>query len=379
MDFVDGPHITFVDPRLNTDEAAMVAQARSLVARFEKLGRDRHALIVTIPATAEGIAAAKRLRAEDNINVNASCVAGVVQAAACAEAGAACVTLPIAAMLDWNEARRGGAKDPYTSTNPGVELVQTIAAYFAMHDLPTTLLGAQLRHEYECCPLASLGAHSLDADQADRAERDRHFPAMAVEPSPAAVNKARSMPSPQKLRGSKSLFGEMNAEAFSAVAAALYSALGSMSVEMKAIDKIVKHEIRLQEELRKPLDQLPPTVRYVPGVDVKRRRGSVDEDMPPQKKARIAAVPGVSEKGAEAIIASLKNIFTPKAGPRIERKRGLRHPEGSKVPDDKRRGRGMKAPAREAPQGNVQWPKLEVAAGAMPGASHSLDPMDEVF
>src|SRR5579863_3690874 len=132
MNLVEGPHCTIVDPRLDGDARTIRAKARSLVTRFEKLGRSRDTLMVAvsflctrvtrpkhhltsrprarkntncetkkknenqIPATEAGIEATARLRREDGINVNLTFVSGVMHAAACAQAGAAVVTLPIA-------------------------------------------------------------------------------------------------------------------------------------------------------------------------------------------------------------------------------------------------------------------------------------------
>jgi hypothetical protein len=48
MDFIDGPHYTIIDPRREGDPQALRAKARSLVDRFEKLGRDRDSVFVAV-------------------------------------------------------------------------------------------------------------------------------------------------------------------------------------------------------------------------------------------------------------------------------------------------------------------------------------------
>jgi len=48
MEFIDGPHCTIIDPRQEGDAQALRAKARSLVARFEKLGRDRGKVLVAV-------------------------------------------------------------------------------------------------------------------------------------------------------------------------------------------------------------------------------------------------------------------------------------------------------------------------------------------
>lgn len=48
MNFVDGPHCTIVDACNDGDPDALCNKARSLVARFEKLGRSRDMLMVAV-------------------------------------------------------------------------------------------------------------------------------------------------------------------------------------------------------------------------------------------------------------------------------------------------------------------------------------------
>jgi len=48
MNLVEGPHCTMIDPRLDGDARAIRTKARSLVTRFEKLGRRRDALMVAV-------------------------------------------------------------------------------------------------------------------------------------------------------------------------------------------------------------------------------------------------------------------------------------------------------------------------------------------
>ncbi len=48
MNFVDGPHCTIVDARKDGDPGALCNKARSLVARFEKLGRSKDTLMVAV-------------------------------------------------------------------------------------------------------------------------------------------------------------------------------------------------------------------------------------------------------------------------------------------------------------------------------------------
>ncbi|KAI9438074.1 hypothetical protein H4582DRAFT_233318 [Lactarius indigo] len=149
LEFVDGTHCTVLDPREHSgDHYVLLAKARSLIARFEKLGRDRSTIMVAIPATEAGIAAAASLQREDGINVNLTSVSGVVHAAACAQAGAAAVTMSIAANRDWHRDRgRTYRGVPCLEENTGagpddaIGDAQTIAAYFQQHGGRRVLAG----------------------------------------------------------------------------------------------------------------------------------------------------------------------------------------------------------------------------------------------
>ena len=54
LEFVDGTHCTILDPRKHSDDdddddpCVLQAKTRSLVARFEKLGRDRRTIMVAV-------------------------------------------------------------------------------------------------------------------------------------------------------------------------------------------------------------------------------------------------------------------------------------------------------------------------------------------
>lgn len=48
MDLVKGPHITYIDVRQHTSAESIQRYAKSLVARFEKLGRDRSTFLVSV-------------------------------------------------------------------------------------------------------------------------------------------------------------------------------------------------------------------------------------------------------------------------------------------------------------------------------------------
>ncbi|KAH9983377.1 hypothetical protein BJV74DRAFT_886819 [Russula compacta] len=275
MNFVEGAHCTIVDPRMADDSHAIRAKARSLVARFEKLGRSRDMLMVAIPATEAGIDAAARLQREDGINVNLTSVSGVVHATACAQAGAVAVTLPIAKLREWRRyIRRDIIADSGQNSGTGGEDAETIAAHFELHGFSSTgLIAAKMDHVDDACPLAVLMALSFDADQAKKAEWYDAYPKMPPLALPEyAVRRARAFPPPppadadvdanddaststnrtRSTNWSRTM-ERMNARTFSAFAAITSGAVGSAIAVMEAIADIARDEIDWQIYIMQPL------------------------------------------------------------------------------------------------------------------------------
>jgi len=71
---------------------AIVRRARDLAQRFQEKGIAKDKVVVSIPATEEGVHATRLLSKEDGMLVNLAMVAGMSHAAACTEAGAAWIT-----------------------------------------------------------------------------------------------------------------------------------------------------------------------------------------------------------------------------------------------------------------------------------------------
>ncbi|KAG6820073.1 hypothetical protein H0H93_005601 [Arthromyces matolae] len=90
---VDGPHFTFVDPRKHDNTDSIVRNAQRIISLFQEKEVSKGKIV--IPATAEGIQAAQILQSEHKINTNLYLVSGLLHAAACAEAGATTITVPV--------------------------------------------------------------------------------------------------------------------------------------------------------------------------------------------------------------------------------------------------------------------------------------------
>ncbi|KAG5637661.1 hypothetical protein H0H81_003682 [Sphagnurus paluster] len=261
---VDGPHFTFVDPRKHNDIGAMVRAARRLVSLFEEKGVQRAKVVVSvslhvpglipeivlqrIPATIEGLRAAQDLEREHGIHTNLYFVSGLLHAAACAEAGATTITIPVGRLLGWYEGRRRTTYEDL-SLHPGVETIQSTLEYFKLHELKSKLVGSDFRSISEIPPLLGFDAVSLSTAQIASVRRLQFAPA-AVRPSSAVNLRAEQAQFPTSLLSAKASFMEaMSSETRSMVAATLFGPLDELKAYMDGLEAVITYELGRQFEL----------------------------------------------------------------------------------------------------------------------------------
>ena len=107
---VPGRVSTEVDADLSFDTAGSVARARAIIAAYEQRGVPRDRILIKIASTWEGIRAAEVLQRE-GIDCNLTLLFSLVQATACADAGAFLISPFVGRILDWHVKAGGG---PYT-------------------------------------------------------------------------------------------------------------------------------------------------------------------------------------------------------------------------------------------------------------------------
>jgi len=132
-EMVDGPVSAEV---LSTDTEGMVAEGRELAALHGNVA-------VKIPMTQEGMGATARLSAE-GIDVNVTLVFSPQQALLAAAAGAAYVSPFVGRLDDIGE--------------DGIGLVRDIAEIYELHDIPTQIIAASIRHPRHVMEAAIAGA-----------------------------------------------------------------------------------------------------------------------------------------------------------------------------------------------------------------------------
>ncbi|KAG6872644.1 hypothetical protein C0995_008075 [Termitomyces sp. Mi166 len=248
---VDGPHFTFVDPRKHGDMISMIRNARRLVSLFEEKDIPRSKVVVSIPATFDGIRAAQVLESEHGIHTNLYLVASLLHAAACAEAAATTITVPVGRLLDWYERRRR-TKFKDLSIHPGTEAIQASTEYFKLHGIKTKVIGSEFRSLSEMVPLIGLDAICISKDQADGLRGYQiSIPTSGTSPSSAAVLRARQALYPTKLLTAHSEFMHaMSAETRAMITAVLYGSLKELTSHMDELEALIAVELADQYDLR---------------------------------------------------------------------------------------------------------------------------------
>lgn len=186
---VPGRVSTEVDAALSFDTQASVAKARALIAAYEARGVSRDRILIKLASTWEGIRAAEILQGE-GIDCNLTLLFSLVQAAACADAGAYLISPFVGRILDWHVKAGGGPYD--AETDPGVVSVRRIYAYYKTHGIGTVVMGASFRNAGEIealagCDRLTISPALLDALAADQGELPRRLDAAAPGEAPARM------------------------------------------------------------------------------------------------------------------------------------------------------------------------------------------------
>jgi transaldolase len=203
LQIIPGRVSTEVDARLSFDTEKTIAQARSIIQKYESAGVSRQRILIKIASTWAGIRAAERLEKE-GIHCNLTLLFGLHQAIACAEAGVTLISPFVGRILDWYKKDTG--KDYQGADDPGVQSVTRIYNYFKKFDYKTQVMGASFRNTGEIkelagCDLLTISPHLLAELDSAEGELPRKL-------DPA---KAKSMDI-EKLHIDEQTFEKMHAE-----------------------------------------------------------------------------------------------------------------------------------------------------------------------
>ena len=148
---VPGRVSTETSAHLSFDTVALIDEARVFISSYAKKGIPRERVLIKLATTWEGIQAAKVLQKE-GINCNMTLLFSLVQAVACAEAGAKLISPFVGRILDWYKKSTG--KTYAAAEDPGVLSVREIYAYYKKYGYATEVMGASFRSKEEVLELA---------------------------------------------------------------------------------------------------------------------------------------------------------------------------------------------------------------------------------
>ncbi|KAL5520794.1 hypothetical protein ACEPAF_2797 [Sanghuangporus sanghuang] len=249
----DVPHYTFVDPRKLMDPEGMdiiLDQAVAVVGGLEKKELSRDRIYISIPATETGLIIAKKLKEKHGIKTNLTLVSNLVQAAACAEAGAAAIIMPVDKILTVHELHNWLEYDEM-SPHPGWQAIKSTACYMKYHKLETRVIGSGWRsfEEFEHC--SSLSAICLSDKQVVPARWHRMRISRPPGPSSHIASLAHSTPYPPSKfrhdeRGFRYISHIESSEARNQCAGILYAGMKSWQDACARLQNVICREIERQ-------------------------------------------------------------------------------------------------------------------------------------
>ncbi|MBP3543444.1 MAG: fructose-6-phosphate aldolase [Lachnospiraceae bacterium] len=134
---------SIVDGPISGEVKATTEDAEGMIKEGREIAKIHKNMVVKIPMTVEGLKATKVL-ASEGIKCNVTLIFSANQALLAARAGAAYVS-PFLGRLD-------------DISQPGIDLIRTIADIFAVHGLETEIIAASVRNPIHVTDCALAGA-----------------------------------------------------------------------------------------------------------------------------------------------------------------------------------------------------------------------------
>ena len=194
---VPGRVSTEVDADLSFDTEATVAKAKKLIGLYKERGIGHDRILIKVASTWEGMQAVRRLQAE-GIECNMTLIFSLAQAIAAADAKAFLVSPFVGRILDWHVKAGGG---PYDSdSDPGVQSVRSIYAYYKAYGIKTVVMGASFRNTGEIealagCDRLTISPHLLEALSKEEGELPRKLDPRTPRPrAPAHRDGRKALP-----------------------------------------------------------------------------------------------------------------------------------------------------------------------------------------
>lgn len=155
---VSGRVSTEVDPRTAHNTSAIVKKVHELLSMYLEVEVPQSRVLFKIPATWEGIEAAKQLEAE-GIQTHVTGVNSFAQAAACAQANVSVVQVAVGRVRDWARTHSGD-KDIDAAVqkgeDPGVSMVKRACHFISSNGFPTKVMASNIRSKQDAIDLVGV-------------------------------------------------------------------------------------------------------------------------------------------------------------------------------------------------------------------------------
>jgi transaldolase len=195
LKIVPGRVSTEVDARLSFDAENTVAKARQLIGMYEKEGTSRDRVLIKIASTWEGIKAAEVLEKE-GIHCNLTLLFSLVQAVACAEAGAQLISPFVGRIYDWY--KKSSGKEYTAAEDPGVHSVQTVFNYYKKFGHRTEVMGASFRNVGQITELAGCDLLTISPDLLEKLQNSSDAVPRKLDAAAAAKLEIAKVPCDEK-------------------------------------------------------------------------------------------------------------------------------------------------------------------------------------
>ncbi|KAG2159520.1 uncharacterized protein EDB93DRAFT_291960 [Suillus bovinus] len=243
---VQGPVVIFVDSRFHNSKAAMVDEARALVDLFDRADVRRWRVVITLPATEDGIRAAYELTNKYSIGIHLSMVTCLAHTRACIEAGATMLSMNLAPIMTWFEKKdRVEVEHPIAPGHPGIKKIQSCINYIRQNSLNTSLLVADIRDWDELKQLSGIDAVALNKkllDQISMLGLTTWFPEILEDYEVSPVYREAKRPS-DFLNHERGFGMTLSAGDRSLMSSVVYIQLGQNKVFMEKIEDIIRKEV----------------------------------------------------------------------------------------------------------------------------------------
>jgi transaldolase len=160
LELIPGSVSIAIDGRLAYKRRQTIERARAMLKQLDDAGVDRERVLLKIPATWEGIEAARKLRDKDGLRAHMILVFGMHQLAACADAGAAVVAPAVGRITDFHKKQQGVAEFA-PADDPGVQTALRMGRYLEEHGYATRLMPGMFRGHQQALALAGCPSLSL--------------------------------------------------------------------------------------------------------------------------------------------------------------------------------------------------------------------------